>query len=46
MKEVMTKTLTRSEIPVEQTWDLNDLFETEAAWESELKAIQNDVSKR
>lgn len=45
MKEVMTKTLTRSEIPVEQTWDLNDLFETEAAWESELKAIQNDVQK-
>jgi hypothetical protein len=29
MKEGMKKTLTRSEIPVEQTWNLIDLFETE-----------------
>jgi oligoendopeptidase F len=43
MKEVMNKTLTRSEIPVEQTWDLTDVFETEEAWETELKAVQNDI---
>lgn len=36
-------TLTRSEIPVELTWNLADLFETEEAWERELEALSNDV---
>ncbi|QOR68792.1 oligoendopeptidase F [Cytobacillus suaedae] len=40
----MRKTLIRSEVPVEQTWDLSDLFETEDAWEAELLAIQNEIS--
>ncbi|WP_228027512.1 oligoendopeptidase F [Bacillus fonticola] len=39
----MKKTLTRPEIPVEQTWDLTDLFASEGAWKSELEAIQNDI---
>lgn len=43
MKKVIKKTLTRSEIPVEQTWSLTDLFETEEAWEAELKSVQNDI---
>ncbi|WP_188207239.1 oligoendopeptidase F [Alkalibacillus aidingensis] len=36
-------TLKRSEVPVEQTWDLSDLFETEVEWEKELGAIQQDI---
>lgn len=43
MKKVIKKTLTRSEIPVEQTWSLTDLFEMEEAWEAELKSVQNDI---
>lgn len=43
MKKVIKKTLTRSEIPVEQTWSLTDLFETEEAWEAELKSVHNDI---
>jgi oligoendopeptidase F len=43
MPEVMRKTLSRSEVPVEQTWNLSDLFESEAAWEAELEAIQNEI---
>ncbi|ADU28783.1 oligoendopeptidase F [Evansella cellulosilytica] len=39
----MKKTLTRSEVPIEETWNLKDLFETEEAWERELGAVQNDV---
>ena len=31
MTKVMKKTLTRPEIPVEQTWDLTDLFASEGA---------------
>ncbi|MGN8646507.1 oligoendopeptidase F [Gracilibacillus sp. HCP3S3_G5_1] len=36
--------LRRSEVPVEQTWDLTDLFPSDEAWEAEWKAIQADVS--
>ncbi|MFT4415587.1 oligoendopeptidase F [Fredinandcohnia humi] len=36
-------TLLRSEVPVEQTWNLRDLFETEGAWEAELEAVQHDA---
>lgn len=44
MPEIMRKTLIRSEVPVEQTWDLDDLFETVDAWEAELVAVQNEIS--
>jgi oligoendopeptidase F len=30
---------TRSEVPTEQTWNLNDLFTSEAAWSDEYAAI-------
>ncbi len=43
MPEVMKKTLSRSEVPVEQTWNLSDLFKSEAAWEAELEALQSEI---
>ncbi|MFS0820577.1 oligoendopeptidase F [Bacillus sp. 1P02SD] len=35
--------LLRSEVPVEQTWNLEDLFETDEAWERELSSVQLDI---
>ena len=29
----------RSEVPVEQTWNLADIFPTKEAWEAELKEV-------
>jgi oligoendopeptidase F len=40
----MSNMLKRSEVPVEQTWDLDDLFVNHEAWEAELLAIQEDIS--
>lgn len=40
----MPKRLTRAEVPVEQTWDLTDLFPTPAAWEAELASVADDVA--
>lgn len=40
----MSKQLTkRSDVPVELTWDLSDLFASEGAWEAELQAVQDDL---
>ena len=39
----MEKTLYRSEVPVEHTWDLRDLFESEELWKVELLAIEEDI---
>jgi oligoendopeptidase F len=39
----MSKKTLRSEVPVELTWDLNDLFETTEAWETELSAVEEDL---
>ncbi len=36
---------TRSEAPLEQTWELTDLFPTNAAWEVELKHLSEDIHK-
>ncbi|SFL56866.1 oligopeptidase F. Metallo peptidase. MEROPS family M03B [Gracilibacillus orientalis] len=41
----MSTRLQRSEVPVEQTWNLTDLFPSDEAWEKELKAVQDDVSQ-
>lgn len=35
----MPKRLARAEVPVDQTWDLGDLFASIAAWEAELNAL-------
>ncbi len=39
----MNKRLTRSEVPIEQTWDLADLFESQEAWEAECFAVEQDL---
>lgn len=36
----MPSTPSRAEVPVETTWDLQDLFVNEAAWEAEFGAIE------
>jgi oligoendopeptidase F len=41
--ERMAKRWTRAEVPVEQTWRLEDLFATPEAWEAEVEAIRRDV---
>ncbi len=35
----MQQRLTRSEVPLDMTWDLSDLFDSEAAWEAEFVAL-------
>lgn len=40
----MSKILTRSEVKVESTWNLDDIFATREAWEEERKAIEMDIS--
>ncbi|QOY38411.1 oligoendopeptidase F [Anaerobacillus isosaccharinicus] len=39
----MAKKTMRSEVSVELTWNLNDLFETKEAWEKELAAVEADL---
>ncbi|KAF0197176.1 MAG: oligoendopeptidase [Bacillota bacterium] len=40
----MSKQLKRTEVPVEQTWDVSDIFATVEAWEAELGALPELVS--
>lgn len=40
-----TKRLERSEVPIDQTWDLTDLFTSDEAWETALLTLQKDISK-
>ncbi|MCG0237737.1 MAG: oligoendopeptidase F [Firmicutes bacterium] len=39
----MTRRLTRAEVPVAETWNLDDLFPSRAEWEAELEAVRRDV---
>lgn len=39
----MSKILTRAEVPVETTWNLDDIFPSKEAWEQELNDIQRDI---
>lgn len=39
----MSKILTRAEVPVETTWNLDDIFPSKEAWEQELNNIQRDI---
>jgi oligoendopeptidase F len=41
----MAKRLARPEVPIDQTWNLNDMFATPADWEKELAAIEADVPR-
>jgi oligoendopeptidase F len=36
----MAKQLLRSEIPVEQTWKVEDIFATKEEWEKELAQLK------
>ncbi|MBM7601670.1 oligoendopeptidase F [Virgibacillus halotolerans] len=40
-----SKTLYRSEVPAEQTWNLTDLFASDNAWEKELEKVKEDVQQ-
>ncbi|RED40569.1 oligoendopeptidase F [Paenibacillus sp. VMFN-D1] len=40
----MSKILTRAEVPVETTWNLDDIFPSKEAWEQELNNIQRDIA--
>ena len=42
MSEI-NKIRSRSEIPVEDTWRLEDLYETDELWEKELETLQEDT---
>ncbi|MBB2481897.1 oligoendopeptidase F [Bacillus sp. APMAM] len=44
MQKTVEKRLTRSEVPVENTWNLKDLFASDDLWEAELKSIETDIS--
>lgn len=39
----MQKRLTRSEVPVEITWRVEDIFATPEAWEAELNAVASGI---
>ncbi|MBT2641100.1 oligoendopeptidase F [Bacillus sp. ISL-41] len=45
MTKTMEKRLSRSEVPVDLTWNLDDLFLSDQEWEAELKEIEEDVKK-
>lgn len=43
--KTMSKRLTRDNVPVEQTWDLKDLFQTNESWEQELATLEEEVEQ-
>ncbi|WML60476.1 oligoendopeptidase F [Neobacillus sp. PS2-9] len=45
MKKTVAKRLTRSEVPEDLTWNLDDLFPSEQSWEEELIAIDHEINK-
>ncbi|MDQ1145784.1 oligoendopeptidase F [Bacillus sp. SORGH_AS 510] len=45
MEKTVKKRLARSEVPEELTWNLDDLFLSEQAWEAELVAIDQEINK-
>lgn len=45
MEKTVEKRLTRSEVPKELTWNLDDLFLSDQEWEAELSVIESDTTK-
>lgn len=45
MEKTVEKRLTRREVPADLTWNLDDLFLSEQAWEAELEVIDQDITK-
>lgn len=43
MEKTVEKRLTRDEVPVESTWNLNDLFSSVEEWEKALAAVEADL---
>jgi len=41
----LAKRLTRAEVPVEETWKLEDIFATPEAWEAALGALPDEAAK-
>ena len=39
----MQKRLSRAEVPIEQTWNLDDLFLSQTSWAAELESIEQAV---
>jgi len=45
MVKMVEKRLTRSEVPEELKWKLDDLFPSEEAWEAELEVINKEIAQ-
>ena len=45
MTKTIEKRLERSEVPVDLTWNLDDLFSSDQEWEEALKEIEEDVKQ-
>lgn len=45
MEKTVEKRLTRADVPEELTWNLNDLFVSDQAWEAEFAVIENETEK-
>lgn len=41
----MENRLNRAEVPAELTWDLSDLYNSDAEWHAALNALENDIQK-
>jgi len=41
----MAKRLTREEVPIEETWRLEDLFPSMKDWEAALKAVDSEITQ-
>ena len=44
MEKAVEKRLARFEVPIEQTWNLGDLFPSEKDWEAELQLIEEAIA--
>ncbi|MEH7415405.1 oligoendopeptidase F [Neobacillus drentensis] len=45
MTKSTVKRLSRSEVPLEETWNLADLFPSEEAWKMELTIIEEEITQ-
>ncbi|HDR8090487.1 TPA: oligoendopeptidase F [Bacillus cereus] len=45
MKNVIENRLNRAEVPAELTWNLSDLYNSDAEWHTALNALENDIQK-
>ncbi|KAB2381100.1 oligoendopeptidase F [Bacillus toyonensis] len=45
MKNVIENRLIRAEVPTELTWDLSDLYKSDAEWHVALNVLENDIQK-